>query len=331
MKTYLYCSVLVKDFDTHYSYISDFGELKPGKYVAVPFGRKNAVRFGLILSCKEYPEDEVPYPLEHTKHILRMATREEFMADAFPDYADWLTEIDLYIKKEEWDKVLEWACEHKDDSDETILWKVISCFALCIGQNMPLAALNLGTFYYNGRILEQDYQEAFELYKIAADAGIKEAISNCGYCFYYGRHQEVDYAEAYRYFSLGALLYNDPVCLYKLGDLFQNGFGVQKNHVYAYQLYDRAYSIVRSSSTDNDCMADIQLRLGRCRLYGAGCEKDINEAHVLLTLALLNFYPRRNKETYIPKTIATLKSLIAEAQQQLDTDSESSDADDTEV
>lgn len=287
METYWYCSVLVKDFDTHYSYISDFGELNPGKYVAVPFGRKNAIRFGLILSCKEYPADEVPYPLEQTKHILRMATRDEFMKDAFPEYAEWLSEIDLYIKEENWDAVLNWACQHQNDSDETILWKVISCFALCIGQNMPLAALNLGTFYYNGRILEQDYQEAFELYKIAADAGIKEAICNCGYCFYYGRHQSVDYAQAYRYFSLGALLYNDANCLYKLGDLFQNGYGVQMNYVYAHQLYSRAYELVKSNSEEQHCLADVQYRLGRCKLYGIGCEKDPGDAHVLLTLSLL--------------------------------------------
>ncbi len=322
MEKIWYCSVLVKDFDTHYSYISDFGELKPGKYVAVPFGRKNAVRFGLILSCKEYPVDEVPYPLEQTKHILRMATRDEFMKDAFPEYAEWLNEIDLYIREENWDAVLNWACQHQNDSDETILWKVISCFALCVGQNMPLAALNLGTFYYNGRILEQDYQEAFELYKIAADAGIKEAICNCGYCFYYGRHQDVDYDEAYRYFSLGAMLYNDPNCLYKLGDLFQNGYGVQKNYIYAHQLYSRAYELVQSNSEDKHCMADVQYRLGRCNLYGIGCEKNVNEAHVLLTLALLNYYPRRKNEAYVPTTIATIKTLIAEAQQQLDNEPE---------
>ena len=322
MEKIWYCSVLVKDFDTHYSYISDFGELKPGKYVAVPFGRKNAVRFGLILSCKEYPVDEVPYPLEQTKHILRMATRDEFMKDAFPDYAEWHNEIDLYIKEENWDAVLNWACQHQNDSDETILWKVISCFALCIGQNMPLAALNLGTFYYNGRILEQDYQEAFELYKMAADAGIKEAICNCGYCFYYGRHQDIDYTEAYRYFSLGALLYNDANCLYKLGDLFQNGYGVQKNYIYAHQLYSRAYELVQSNSEDKHCMADVQYRLGRCNLYGIGCEKNVNEAHVLLTLALLNYYPRRKNEAFVPTTIASIKTLIAEAQQQLDNEPE---------
>lgn len=322
METYWYCNILVKDFDKQYYYISDFGELKAGKYVAVPFGKKNVTRFGLVISCKEYPADEVPFPLDMTKHILRMATREEFMKDAFPDYAEWLNEIDHYIQKEDWKNVLDWACRHMDDTDETILWKVISCFALCIGQNMPLAALNLGTFYYNGRVLDQDYQEAFELYKIAADAGIKEAICNCGYCFYYGRHQEVDYEEAYHYFSLGALLYNDANCLYKLGDLFQNGYGVQKNFVYAHQLYSRAYELVKSSSEDQHCLADVQYRLGRCNLYGIGCEKDVNEAHVLLTLALLNFYSRRKKDSYVPQTIATLKTLIAEAQQQLDNETE---------
>ena len=69
-------------------------------------------------------------------------------------------------------------------------------------------------------------------------------------------------------------------------------------------------------------MADVQYRLGRCNLYGIGCEKNVNEAHVLLTLALLNYYPRRKNEAYVPTTIATIKTLIAEAQQQLDNEPE---------
>ena len=102
------------------------------------------------------------------------------------------------------------------------------------------AVLNFGTFYYSGKFVEQDYKKAFELYKIDADAGEIRAICNCGYCFYYGCHQEIDYAEALKYFSLGALLFNDANCLYKLGDMYLNGYGTDKNEKYAFLLYERA-------------------------------------------------------------------------------------------
>lgn len=328
METYWYCGVGIKGVYTLYSYISDEGELAEGTYVEVPFGSDNTLRIGIVKTCGEYTEENAPYPVEKTKHIVRQASREEYEAqesvthnyndgDWDDDYDD-MDDPDYFIKMEDWDNLLEWAIDNHDSDNPEIIQKVIECYELCLEQNMPVAALNLGTFYYNGRFVEQDFKRAYELYKIAADAGELRAICNCGYCFYYGRHQEVDYAEAYRYFSLGALLFNDANCLYKLGDLYLNGYGVDKNEIYAFKLYARALESSENSEEYDPAMADSQFRVGKCLLRGIGTEKNVEEAHVLLSIALLNFYKRRKTDTFVSGLIRNTKELIAEAQEQLD-------------
>ena len=325
MEMYWYCSVAVKGIHTNYSYISDMGEIEEGTIVEVPFGPNDNLRIGIVKSCSEYTSEDAPYPVEKTKHIVRQATAEEYRAQKPVewDYYDdnWDDDDPYYdIAMEDWDSVLDWAIENHDSDDPVTIKRVLKCYEHCVEQNMPVAALNLGTFYYTGRFLEQDYKKAFDLYKIAADAGERRAICNCGYCFYYGRHQEADYAEANRYFSLGALLFNDANCLYKLGDLYLNGYGVEKNENYAFKLFARALECSENNKEDSPALADAQFRVGKCLLRGIGTQKNVEDAHALLSIALLNFYKRRKTDPFVIDLIQETKELIAEAQEQLDTE-----------
>jgi len=325
-KTYWYCGVLVKGVNRIYSYISDSGYIEPDSFVEVPFGGRNKPRIGIVEYCHPRMEENAPYPVNQTKHIIRIATEEEYNAQGalepyrWDKYDDEGEEIDWLIECGDWDRVFEWAVDHHDSKDPKVLEKVIDCYNLCMQQNMPTAALNLGTFYYTGRVVEQDYKKAFELYRIAADAGERRAICNCGYCFYYGRHQEVDYREAYRYFSLGALLFNDANCLYKLGDLFMSGYGVEKNEKYAFMVYNRALQQCQKSEEDCFSTADALFRVGKCLLRGIGVEKDTEEAHRLLCASLVHFYKRRQEDPFISGLIQNTKELISEAQAELDAD-----------
>lgn len=322
MEMYWYCGVKVKGIATVYSYISDDGEIPIGSYVEVPFGQHNTLVIGRVETSGEYTEENAPYPVEKTKHIIRMSTMQEYEGQtsvpSYYDEEDEFEEIDYYIQVEDWDEVLEWACENHDCQQEHIVKKVFECYELCLKQGMPVAALNLGTLYYSGKFIRQDYQKAFELYKIAADAGEVRAICNCGYCFYYGRHQEIDYAEAFKYFSLGASLFNDANCLYKLGDMYLNGYGADKNEKYAFLLYKRALERCQENGMDDERTADAQVRVGKCLLKGIGTKVDVEEAHVLLTFALINFYKRRKTDHFVANLIESTKELIAEAQERLD-------------
>ena len=320
-KKYWYCSIEIKGISHAYSYISDLGELTAGSYVQVPFGSSNTSRIGVVKSCGEFSGDGAPYPPEKTKHVTRLATKEEYLADAagyVDDPDDFFDEVNDYIAYANWPAVMEWAETHHESENPEVVAKVMECYRLCMKQDIPEAYLDLGTIYYNGIFVEQDYKKAFELYKVAADAGILRAICNCGYCFYYGRHQEVDYDEAYKYFLLGALLHNDPNCLYKLGDMYLNGYHVEKNDKYAFMLFDHAMQICSDHEDAGYCLADTQFRVGKCLLYGIGVDRNIESAHALLNFALLNFYKRRKTDPFVAGLIASTKKLIAEAQRFLE-------------
>lgn len=322
-RKFWYCGIEIKGVSRTYSYISDLGELETDSYVQVPFGGSNKARIGIVKSCGEFSETNAPYPPEQTKHITRIATKEEYLSDETGysynnDADDFFDEVNDYIAYANWPEVMRWAEENHESIVPEVIEKVMECYRLCMKQNIPEAFLNLGTFYYNGIFVPQDYKKAFELYKVAADAGVLRAICNCGYCFYYGKHQEVDYAEAFRYFEIGALLYNDPNCLYKLGDMYLNGYHVEKNDKYAFRLFDRALSICRDNDDAGYCLADTQFRVGKCLLYGIGVDRNIEAAHTLLNFAQLNFYKRRQTDPFVQGLIANTKKLIQEAQRFLD-------------
>ncbi len=325
MDHYWYCGILVKGMKTIYSYISDIGEIPLDSYVVVPFGNQNTLRIGIVKSCAEYTAENAPYPIERTKHIIREATVEEYENQPpLPPYyreddiRDDLDEVNYSIEIEDWEEVYEWAYCHYDDSNERIARKAVECYELCLEHDMPEAALDLGKLYDTGKVVEQNYQKAYELYQIAADAGLISAIRNCAYGFYYGQHQNVDYAKAYQYFSLGALLHDDANCLYKLGDMYLNGYGVDQNEDYAFILYRRALSCCQENDRDAICIADTQFRVGKCFLNGIGTYKNIEKAHELLSLALINFYKRRKKDHFVIELIQSTKELLAQAQEQLD-------------
>lgn len=325
MDQYWYCGILVKGMETVYSYISDSGEIPSGSYVMVPFGSHNAPRIGIVKSCGEYTAENVPYPIERTKHIIREATVEEYENQPpLPPYyrdddiQDDLDEVNYSIEIEDWEEVYEWAYCHDDDSNERIARKAVECYELCLEHDMPEAALDLGKLYYTGKVVERNYQKAYELYQIAADAGLISAIRNCGYGFYYGQHQDVDYKKAYQYFSLGALLHDDANCLYKLGDMYLNGYGVAQNEDYAFMLYQRALSRCKENNRDAVCNADAQFRVGKCYLDGIGTYKNIEKAYELLSLALVGFYKRRKKDNFVIELIKPTRELLAQAQEQLD-------------
>lgn len=337
---FVYCTVLPAGFESTYYYLSFLGELEMGTRVEIPFGAENHLIAGTVLNCRTFNEDEVPFPLEKMKSITRILGEmkfKEYLAkaekpkkkvqlkslDSFlsKTSAD-LDEVDELIEDEDYDGIFCWADKHHDCVDNPeILQKVLECYELCVGQNMPQAALNLGTMYYNGRVVEQDFRKAAHYYKIAADAGIPIALCNLGYCFYYGRHQDVDYEKAYEYFLKGALLHDDINCLYKIGDMYLNGYGVEQNKTYAFILYRRAWEMCEKKKEDMEsyyCLPDLQFRMGKCFLRGDGTRIDAEIALNFLTQALCGFYARRKTDPFVDGLIQSTREFIEKAQEMLE-------------
>lgn len=323
MDKYWYCSVAFKGIKTQYSYLCD-REMELESYVKVPFGKNNTPKIGIVKFCGEYTTENAPYPVEETKHILQEATAEEYenqsdstyFYDEEQVYFEYqLKEADFYIKQEFWSELYDWAVCIEDSPDERITKKVLESYELCARHNIPEAALILGEYYYNGEILKQDLDKAYEFYELAANAGNIDAICRLGDRFYYDRYDNVDYVQAYYYYSLGALLHDDPNCLYKLGDLYLKGNYVEKNENYAFILYMRALQCINDK--DYLLLAKIQQRVGKCYLYGFGTCKNPEEANELLSLALISLYKIRERDQYVCEMIQLTKKLITEAQNKL--------------
>lgn len=322
---YRYCSVRPKDMERTYSYISD-EDIGPGSYVLVPFGWKNRLCKGVVEDVGLYTAEDAPYPVEKTKRILRMLTEEEYNApedEAWNRYAetfaDDLEELGLSIHNQDYDAVFQWAEEHQDCLGfSDIMETVVQSYRLCADHGHPGAALNLGAMYYNGTYVKRDYKQAVRYYEQAADGGEIRAICNLGYCWYYGRHQEADYEKAYYYFHLGAILFDDANCLYKLGDMYREGLCVAKNGKYAVMLYFRALEMVNRPDMEDYCRPDILLRLGDAFLEGVAVDQDAKKALDCYLQALSGFYARRKVDPYAPEMIDKAKEKIEEAEEALD-------------
>ena len=122
MKKYYYCSVLPKGMKNTYYYIAD-EEVKVNAFVEFPFGYENTLVIGTVMEVGFFDEDNVPFPVERTKHILRTVSQEEF--DAYPgfyaaqydddddDIEYELEEAEDYILCEDYDAIFDWAYDHQ--------------------------------------------------------------------------------------------------------------------------------------------------------------------------------------------------------------------------
>lgn len=75
---YIYCSV---EFDAGYKsyyYIADDDSIEVGDYVVVPVGKDNHQSVAEVVKVEFFAEEDVPLPIEKTKHIIRKCTDDDF-------------------------------------------------------------------------------------------------------------------------------------------------------------------------------------------------------------------------------------------------------------
>ncbi len=150
-----------------------------------------------------------------------------------------------------------------------------------VSQKNGNCANNLGAAYYMGSVVEQDYEKAAELYKLAMEWGCYQSIVNLGYIYEYGRIGEPDYAEAYRYYSLAAALAPGSEAAYKLGDMFARGRFVEKDLKSALHLWRRSYDLAQ----DVVERAQPAIRIAQL-IVGPDCEDAGMEPDMLQALML---------------------------------------------
>lgn len=181
-------------------------------------------------------------------------------------------------------------CDRLKEFPPFVVAYITELYELEIARGNHNAMNNLGAHYYGGsRGFEQNFRKAVALYKMAAENGNRQAQENLGYCYYYGRDMEVDYEKAFHYFALGAFD-GHLISLYKIGDMYRNGYYVKKNEKEAFLIYHRCLAQL-GETNQADIVGPVRLRLGDMYLNGIGTAQDAAEAlfnYSIAELALLH-------------------------------------------
>lgn len=110
-------------------------------------------------------------------------------------------------------------------------------YSYCARRNHWDAQNNLAQMYYQGRGVEQSVYKALFWFKKAADHHHAVAQFNLG--LYYHQGDKKNYALAAHWYRL-ACSHGCPQAFMHLGNLYEEGLGVERNMAVAYKLYARA-------------------------------------------------------------------------------------------
>ncbi len=78
IQDYIYCSVEFDEGYKSYYYISDDDSIEVGDHVIVPVGKDNYHSVAEVVKVEYFAAENVPLPLEKTKHIIRKCTGDDF-------------------------------------------------------------------------------------------------------------------------------------------------------------------------------------------------------------------------------------------------------------
>ena len=165
---------------------------------------------------------------------------------------------------------------------------IVSLYENEIAKENDCAMNDLGALYYDGRGCEQSFEKAVCYYEMAAKNGNRQAQENLGYCYYYRRDVEVDYEKAFHYFALGAFD-GHLISLYKIGDMYMNGYYVEKNPTEAFRIYEHCLETMTDEATAI-VAGPVYLRLAKSFLDGIGTEKNPMSALVCFQKAEFFLY-----------------------------------------
>lgn len=165
------------------------------------------------------------------------------------------------------------------EEDETPDYeRAFQLYTLAADAGDAYAMNRVALMYDRGEYVAQDYEEAFDWYLKAAEAGLPAGQSNVGSMYNAGDGVRQNYAEALRWFRLAADN-GYGYAMYALGDMYLAGNGVAKDAEEATAWYQKA-----SDAGEANGHWSLSLRY----LYGDGVGKDTQRAAELAYLALVN-------------------------------------------
>ena len=211
-----------------------------------------------------------------------------------------------------YDELMHMAYDHDNfASSEQELKQVAEAYEFLIDKGYGIAANNLGSMYYCGRYFERNVLKAIQYYETACRMGEPLAWSNLGCCYYY---ELKDYRKAFEVFAEGAALFREPECLYMLGDMYKNGYHVEKSGVKSFELYKRALQAINpDDERENSLQGDILCRIGET-LVSTGDGKELLEGLKALYRGMSYLYSRLHENSFVDADIRKYKAMIQETE-----------------
>lgn len=127
---------------------------------------------------------------------------------------------------------------------------------------------SIGALYFHGQGIEQDYAQALEWYRKAADLGETDSMINIGSMYLYGQGVEQDYTQALEWYEKAADLGKENAMGW-LGYLYYNGLGVEQDYTQALEWFKKGADLGEPSAMNN---------LAGMYYYGQGVEQDYTQA-----------------------------------------------------
>ena len=117
--------------------------------------------------------------------------------------------------------------------------QAVDFFRKAAEQGLATAQFNLGVCYDYGKGVSQDHNEAVKWYRKAAEQGHATAQNNLGYCYKNGHGVAQDYNEAIKWYKKAAEQ-GHAYAQNNLGYCYENGQGVPKDLQKAIELYRKS-------------------------------------------------------------------------------------------
>ncbi len=147
------------------------------------------------------------------------------------------------------------------------------------GNETALAVRAYGC-YVGNKLFKQDFVRAKDDLETLFEKTENPTYANSlGYIYYYGRCDggKADYAKAFQYFTFGAANGVEE-SIYKLSDMYKNGYGTFKSEKTAYKMIDQQFErlqkLYEQGEEKDGKLADVALRMGTMDLEGIGTFKE---------------------------------------------------------
>lgn len=141
------------------------------------------------------------------------------------------------------------------------------------------AAYNLGQLYYEDRYGMKNYKKAARFFGAAAQDGDWMSEEALGRCYYFGYGVPKNYKRAFLLLTKCIPLERSAEACYLLGNMYANGFYVEKDEDEAYLYYSTAYDIISEGDDMTlDVTSKVMLKLGDCCLNGTKTKQNPAEA-----------------------------------------------------